>query len=207
MLITFEGIDGSGKSTQIRYLTNQLEEQGYIVCSVREPGGTELSERIRSILLDSSLEIAPFAELLLFSGARAQVVVEQIRPALERGEVVICDRFYDSTTAYQGAGRGVASLDWIRSFNLQVTGGLIPDRTYWLDLPIVAAQKRRDHRTADRMELADVAFFERVIEAYQELTRSEPSRFLQLDATLTPQVLHQQIWSDLVGLLQMPTQS
>jgi len=113
LLLTFEGIDGSGKSTQARLLDERLREEGYETLLVREPGGTAFSERVRSLLLDPSLNVQPFAELLLFSAARAQLVAERIRPALEAGRIVICDRFYDSTTAYQGAGRGVAEPAWL----------------------------------------------------------------------------------------------
>ena len=122
MLITFEGIDGSGKSTQARMLEEHLRSEGRNVRLVREPGGPPLAECIRSLLLSHDVEISPFAELLLFSAARAQLVRETIRPALNAGSVVICDRFYESTTAYQGAGRGLADPAWLDEFHKHVTG-------------------------------------------------------------------------------------
>ncbi len=204
MFVTFEGIDGSGKSTQIELLAERLTAAGYVVCTLREPGGTELSERIRALLLDPAMHIVPFAELLLFSAARAQLVAEEIKPALERGEVVISDRFYDSTTAYQGAGRNVAAQDWIQAFNRQVTGGLVPARTYWMDLPPDVALARRGDRPQDRMETAETAFFERIATAYQHIALTEPDRILTLDATLPRAYIHEQIWADLSERLALP---
>ncbi|RMF59414.1 MAG: dTMP kinase [Bacteroidetes bacterium] len=204
MLITFEGIDGCGKSTQARLLAEGLEAAGYEVLLVREPGGTALSERVRSLLLDPDLSVVPMAELLLFSAARAQLVAERIRPALERGEVVICDRFYDSSTAYQGGGRGVAPEAWLRQLHDRVTGGLRPDRTYLIDVPPGVARRRRRERTADRMEAANEAFFERVVAAYHRLAEAEPDRFLRLDGTRSVDELHAQIWADLRGRLPVP---
>ncbi|AEN72103.1 Thymidylate kinase [Rhodothermus marinus SG0.5JP17-172] len=202
MLISFEGIDGCGKSTQARLLAQRLEMAGYRTLLVREPGGTELSERIRGLLLDPALDIDPFAELLLFSAARRQLVVERIRPALQAGYIVLCDRFYDSTTAYQGGGRGVAELSWLRDFNRRVTDGLIPDRTYWLDVPLeVALARRNQEGNPDRMEQADPAFFERVRAAYAQLAAEEPDRILRLDATASIETLHETIWNDVQRLL------
>lgn len=203
MLITFEGIDGSGKSTQARLLAQRLEEVGYQTLLVREPGGTELSERIRQLLLDPALDIDAFAELLLFMAARRQLVIARIRPALQAGYIVLCDRFYDSTIAYQGGGRGVAEPVWLQDFNRRVTDGLVPHRTYWLDVPLEIAQARRSRSVdTDRMELADPAFFERVRATYAQLTAEEPSRILRLDATVSIESLHETIWADVCQLLQ-----
>ncbi|SHK61575.1 dTMP kinase [Rhodothermus profundi] len=202
MLISFEGIDGCGKSTQAQLLARRLEQAGYRILLVREPGGTDLSERIRQLLLDPALEIDPFAELLLFSAARRQLVMQQIRPALQAGCLVLCDRFYDSTTAYQGGGRGVADLDWLRDFNRRVTDGLVPDRTYWLDVPLAVAWARRKQDKPDRMEQADPAFFERVRATYAKLAAEEPARILRLDATAPIEALHERIWTDVQRLLQ-----
>ncbi|QXD13901.1 dTMP kinase [Rhodocaloribacter litoris] len=201
MLVSFEGIDGSGKSTQARLLAARLEAAGIPVLLVREPGGTALSERVRALLLDPALHIVPFAELLLFSAARAQLVAERIRPALEAGQVVLCDRFYDSSTAYQGGGHRVESLAWLRDFHARVTGGLRPDRTYLLDVPPAVARRRRSDRGTDRMEAAGEAFFERVATTYARLAEDEPERFLHLDGTRPPEAVHAQIWADLLPRL------
>lgn len=203
MLVTFEGIDGSGKSTQARLLVERLAAEGYRPLIVREPGGTELSERVRELLLDVSLNVAPFAELLLFSAARAQLVAERIRPALAAGHVVVCDRFYDSTTAYQGAGRKVADPEWIRAFNERVVGGVMPDRTYLVLLGPEAARERRGMRAeqggegSDRMESGTPDFYDRIMEAYGRLAEEEPERILRLDGTLAIEALHARIWADL----------
>ena len=202
-LLTFEGIDGSGKSTQARLLIERLEAEGREVLLVREPGGAEVSERVRTLLLDPALTIAPRAELLLFSAARAQLVDERIRPALENGKVVICDRFYDSTTAYQGAGRGVAELPWLQRFHVYVTGGLLPLRTYYVDVPVkVAAARRRQARAqADRMEAGDERFYARVADGYAWLLEREPGRVLRLDGTQPVDVVHEAVWKDAATLL------
>lgn len=204
MLISFEGIDGSGKSTQARLLTDRLVREGWQALLLREPGGTRLSERVRSLLLDPDLAIEPFAELLLFSAARAQLVSEQIRPALSRGHIVICDRFFDSTTAYQGAGRELEDVAWLRSFNLHVTRGLVPERTYLIHIDPDLAMERRLGRTpaegmdeSDRMESADRDFHQRVAAGYQVVARQEPERILVLDGTQSVETLHVLIWDDL----------
>ena len=199
VLLSFEGLDGSGKSTQIRMLAGLLRTYGRPVRVVREPGGTALSERVRALLLDPALHIEPTAELLLFSAARAQLVAAEIRPALAAGDIVLADRFFDSTTAYQGGGRGVAGVDWLRAFHPFVTGGLAPRRTYLLDVPAEVAAARRNARAgaADRMEASGEAFFARVREAYLALAEEEPVRFRVLDGTLAPDALHDQIVEDL----------
>ena len=203
VLLTFEGIDGSGKSTQARLLDEYLQEHGHETLLVREPGGTAFSERVRSILLDPSLNVQPFAELLLFSAARAQLVADQIRPALEAGRIVICDRFYDSTTAYQGAGRGVADPDWLTSFHERVTGHLVPDRTFLVE---VDPETARDRRTAeeddpDRMEAAGADFYERVVAGYETLAEQHSDRIRRLDGTRTIEDLHRTIREDVAALL------
>jgi len=210
MFITFEGIDGSGKSTQAGMLADRLERTGREVHLFREPGGTALAERVRTILLDPTLDVEPLAELLLFSSARAQLVEEGIRPALERGATVVCDRFYDSTTAYQGGGRAVAGLEWLHAFNRTVTGGLIPDRTYLVSIsPELAVERRSgrgDAREADtqerldRMERSDTAFYGRVAAAYEDLAMAEPHRIVRLDGRLGIDELHDIVWSDVQEL-------
>lgn len=205
MLITFEGIDGSGKSTQARLLVDHLQAEGHAVMLVREPGGTLLSERIRSLLLDTTLQIDPFAELLLFSAARAQLVTEKIEPALEAGRVVVCDRFFDSTTAYQGAGRGVEDPDWLRQLHRKVTGGLVPDRTYLIEVSPTVARARRGAADGaggpDRMEAATADFHRRVADAYAALAEREPDRFRCLDGEQSVEALHAQIIADLQALM------
>ncbi len=205
MLLTFEGIDGSGKSTQARLLVEHLEARGGWPLLVREPGGTALSEHVRALLLDPALAVDPVAELLLFSAARAQLCAEVIRPALEAGRVVICDRFYDSTTAYQGAGRTLdqqARFDagWLEALHRRVTGGLVPDRTYLVRLAPEAARQRRRGAAPDRMETADAAFYARVAAAYDRLAEVHPERFLTLDGTCSIAALHERIRRDVEAL-------
>ena len=208
MFISFEGIDGSGKSTQAQLLLDRLKAEGYDAVLYREPGGTELSERVRELLLDPELHITSFAELLLFSAARAQLVSERIRPALENGQIILCDRFFDSTVAYQGGGRNLGEFDWLRDFNLKVTGGLVPGRTYLVEIDAATAALRRARRapagmpaTEDRMEAAGQAFYERVAAAYDRLARAEPDRIMRLDGSQPLEIIHEQIWNDVQALL------
>ncbi|MEM8601168.1 MAG: dTMP kinase [Bacteroidota bacterium] len=200
MFLTFEGLDGSGKSTQVRLLDAYLRDQGRHTLRVREPGGTEVSEHIRTLLLDPALHIVPFAELLLFSAARAQLVAQKIRPALVEGTIVLGDRFFDSTFAYQGAGRDVADIGWLRGFQERVTGGLLPDRTYYFDAPLDVLVARRNDREPDRMEGSDDAFFERVRAAYLALAEADPDRIHVLDATKSVEALHAEVVADLDAL-------
>ena len=212
-----------GKAPRPTRLVNQLEDEGYEVEFFREPGGTRLSEHIRTLLLDKSdLAIAPLPELLLFSAARAQLVEECIRPALAKDKVVVCDRFYDSTTAYQGAGRKVADLDWISwisDLNRRVTGELRPHRTWLLALSSEEALRRRAQRSAplfedvsvfperplraapDRMEQAGQAFYDRVAHAFDALAEAEPDRILRLDGSMNEEALAEMIWRDVQDLL------
>lgn len=201
MLISFEGLDGSGKTTQARLLETRLRQHGYRTLLVREPGGTPLGEGVRGLLLDPALHVAPLAELMLFSAARAQLVAEVVRPALENGTVVLCDRFFDSTLAYQGGGRGVAPLDWLRDFCHTVTGGLVPQRTYLVRVSPETAAARRSNRAADRMEAGDAAFHGRIAAAYDALAEAEPARFLVLDGARSPEALHADIWADVAPRL------
>lgn len=203
LLITFEGIDGSGKSTQAQRLNERLQAAGQDTLLVREPGGTPLSERVRSLLLEPDLNVRPTAELLLFSAARAQLVAERIRPALEAGRIVICDRFYDSTTAYQGAGRGVAEPEWLQDFHRRVTDGLTPDRTYLVEVdPDTAAARRAEAGEAgDRMEAAGADFYNRVTRAYATLAEEHADRFVRLDGHQSIEALHEAVWADVAELM------
>jgi len=183
MFITFEGIEGSGKSTQLRRVAERIT--GAVV--TKEPGGTPLANRIRAILLDSANQIDPVAELFLFAASRRQNVVEVIRPALERGATVLCDRFTDSTLAYQGFGR-LLNLDQLRTLNAWATDSLIPDLTLLFDLPEEVGLSRARSRNAEaaddegRFETEDLRFFRRVREGYLTLAVAEPSRFAVIDA-------------------------
>jgi dTMP kinase len=200
-LLSFEGLDGSGKSTQARLLADWLKAEGFRVEMVREPGGTRISERVREMLLDPENLIDPFAELLLFSAARSQLVSERVRPLLEAGVVVICDRFFDSTTAYQGFGRGIADPAWLNTFHRKVTGGLVPHRTYLIEISPETARGRRQARSDDdRMEAAGHEFHSRVAEGYRWLAANE-DRVRTFDGALSIAALAEAIRSDLATIV------
>jgi dTMP kinase len=176
--VTFEGIDGSGKSTQARLLAEALAQDGREVVLAREPGGTELGERIRELLLHAG-DVSPWAEATLFAAARAQLVGEVIAPALAREADVVCDRYFDSSLAYQGIARGLG-LQRVLEFNLHATGGVLPDRTYLLLVdPEVAAGRMPANR--DRIEREDADFRARVDHAYRELAEVFPNRITTID--------------------------
>ena len=196
MFISFEGIDGSGKSTQARLLAETLRQRDLEVVEVREPGGTPLGEEVRSLLLDPSQDIDPKAELLLFSAARAQLVTAFIKPALAEGAIVIADRFFDSTTVYQGEGRRVARSKWLSSLNQYTTGGLTPRRTYLVDVAVEIAAARRLGTEADRMEAAGINFYRRVREGYISLAASCGERILLLDGSRPVEEIHQTVTAD-----------
>lgn len=201
--ISIEGGDGAGKTTQAALLVDALEAQGATVCRVHEPGGTELGERVRSILLDPSLEdVDALAELLLYEAARAQLVATVVVPALERGEVVVCDRFCDSTTAYQGYGRGL-DVDMVERFNAAASRGIEPDCTLLLDMDSAFALDRAVHAGdgADRMEAAGQAFHDRVREGFRCLAESGAARVRVVDASGTPQQVHARVMDALVDAL------
>ncbi|HSP15966.1 MAG TPA: dTMP kinase [Thermoanaerobaculia bacterium] len=187
MFITFEGIEGSGKTTQLHRLAEFLRERGRTVVTTKEPGGTEIADRIRAILLDSKNVIDPIAEVLLFAASRRQHTVEVIRPAHERGAVVLCDRYTDSTLAYQGFGRTL-NLDQLRTLNRWATGDLDPDLTLIFDLAESVGLSRAVHRNAraaddeGRFEAEDLRFHRRVREGYLSLAAAEPQRYAVIDA-------------------------
>ncbi len=188
VFITLEGIEGCGKSTQAHLLSRHLEADDHHVVITREPGGTPIAEAIRLILLDpANTAMAPLAELLLYEAARAQHVRELIRPAIEAGAIVICDRFYDSTTAYQGAGRQLPDIDFQKLHDM-ATGGLSPDLTLFLDIPVEEGLKRATNAAApDRIERESIEFHERVRQGFLDLAAQHPERIKTLDATGTPE--------------------
>ena len=176
-LITFEGIDGSGKSTQIQMLEHEFNKLGVEYKTFREPGGTELSEKIRAILLDKeNIELISTSESLLFAAARAQLTAEQIKPAIEKGEFVICDRFTDSTIAYQGYGRGL-DIKQLEEINYIATAGLTPDITFILDISPEAAAVRMEAEASDRMEETGVDFYRRIRGGYRQIKDQNPNRY------------------------------
>ena len=205
IFLTLEGDDGVGKSTQADLLASWLEQRGYTVLRVHEPGGTRLGEKIRTLLLDREDDaMTPLAELLLFEAARAQVMDEVIEPALARGEVVVCDRFTDSTLAYQGYGRELgASL--VRSTNDLACGGRYPDRTLLLVLDDNVARERVESRSADgagdRMESAGDAFRMRLRAGFDEIAAAEPERVRIVDSNGSVEQVHERIREGIADLL------
>ena len=193
MLITFEGIDGSGKSTQIALLRDKLASNGHSVNVFREPGGTDVSELIRGMLLNPEIEINTVTELLLFSSARSQLVGEKVIPALENKEIVILDRFYDSTVAYQGYGRGSLSLEQIDQINVIASHNIEPDFTFYMRLDLEESAKRTAHMSKDRMEQSGEAFFKRVLAGFDELAEKN-KRFITIDATKSVSDIHNEIF-------------
>lgn len=192
MLITFEGIDGCGKSTQIELLKSWFEDQDYAFRIFREPGGVVLSEHIRTLLLDSELPMHPITELLLFSAARSQLITEKVLPLLEQNVIVVLDRFFDSTTAYQGYGRESAPIEQIKMLNRLAGHHLVPDLTLYLKISYEEARKRTEGDDKDRMEQSGDLFFKKVIQGFNQLAR-ENARFLTLDAFQTPDLIHRKI--------------
>jgi dTMP kinase len=201
VLITVEGLDGAGKTTLVAGLAAALEERGRPVFVLREPGGVELSERVRELLKDPELAIDPRAEALLYAAARAQLVAEELQPLLDAGTWVLLDRFVDSSLAYQGAGRGLG-VERIRTLNELATGGLTPDRTLLLRIDPAAGLARVGGRAedADRLEREDGGFFAAVAAAYDELAAAEPDRIAVIDASQPPEA----VLADALAALQSP---
>lgn len=190
MLITFEGIDGCGKSTQIDLLKKFLTGKNISHHVFREPGGTGLSEKIRDLLLHENLEMDPVTELLLFSSARSQLIAEKVIPLLKNNDIVILDRFYDSTTAYQGYGRESIEIEQILALNRIASHEIVPDLTFYLRISPEAAAKRTRNAEKDRMENAGTDFFAKVCAGYDAIAEKE-KRFIKIDATKTPEAIHQ----------------
>ena len=192
-LITFEGIDGAGKSTQIQLLEAEFNKLGILYKTFREPGGTDLSEKIREILLDKdNLELYSNAESLLFAAARAQLTVEQIKPAIAKGECVICDRFSDSTIAYQGHGRGL-NIKNLEIINNIATEGLTPDITFILDIDPGKASERMRAESPDRMEAAGIDFFQKIRQGYHQIMEQFPYRCIVINAEQSQENISKEI--------------
>lgn len=181
MFVSFEGLDGCGKTTQARLLAEALGAEGVDVVSTREPGGTPLGEQVRDLVLHGD-HVAPWAEVALYAASRAQHVVEVIRPALARGATVVCDRYLDTSVAYQGAGRGLG-VDVVLELNLRVVEGLLPDLTVLVELDVETALARVGDKR-DRIERADAAFWPVVADAYRELAARFPERYVVVDGRL-----------------------
>ena len=194
MFVTFEGLDGSGKSTQAELLRTRLEADGVEVMSTREPGGTELGEGIRDLVLHGG-HVGPWAEALLYVAARAQLVDDVIRPALERGVSVICDRYIDSSVAYQGVGRELG-LDRVLELNIAAVGGLLPDRTFLLELD-PAQVPSRIQRHFDRLEREGDDFRARTAAGYRKLATRFPERIVVLDAMRVADELAEEVYGAL----------
>ena len=181
--ITFEGIDGSGKTTQINLLEEKLSQQGISTLILREPGGTKLSEKIREILLDrENINLSSLAESLLFVASRTQLIAEKIKPSLERNQFVICDRYSDSTVAYQGYGRGL-NVEYLEELNKFATDSIQPDITIILDVDPEKAAIRMASDVPDRLESTGTHFFLRVREGYYEIARRYPQRCVIIDGS------------------------
>lgn len=204
MFITFEGLDLCGKTTQAEILIQKLKNLGFDPVLVREPGGTKISEQIRNILLDSqNREMDPITEFFLFSASRAQLVKEVIIPSLNSGKIVICDRFFDSTLAYQGYGRGI-DIEKIKIINELATSGLVPDLTFLIDIPVDEIYRRRKEKYSelDRMENSGAEFYERVRYGYFEIAKSN-DRFIIIDGMKKIDEISDEIWSIVFEKLKM----
>jgi dTMP kinase len=204
--ITFEGIDFCGKTTQVEGLINYLKESGVKVHLVREPGGTIISEKIRQILLDKShREMHPSTEILLYSAARSQLTHQTIFPLLETEEYVIADRFFDSTTAYQGYGRNL-DITFVAALNQFATSNLVPYKTFFIDiLPEEAARRRKAAgRKSDRLESEDIRFYHAIREGYQKLAQQLPNRFITIAGNQPVNQIAQEIREQILQIWKLP---
>ncbi|MDB5085873.1 MAG: dTMP kinase [Bacilli bacterium] len=199
IFITFEGPDGAGKTTQIRLLAEKISASGKSCMLTREPGGTAISDRIRALLLDSSCEeMAPSTEALLYAASRAQHVHEKIRPALDAGSIVLCDRYIDASIAYQAAGLGLP-VEWVRRWSIEATGGLWPDRTYLIDVDFEIGQERIAGRGAaglDRIEQRSRAYHQQVRETFLQIAKENPERVCLINGMQSMEDIAFQIWDD-----------
>lgn len=202
LFITFEGLDFSGKSTQVGLLADTLSQSGARVLVIRDPGGTHIGEKIRAVLLDREVrDMSNITELFLFSASRSQLVQEIIKPALAGGTIVLCDRFYDSTTAYQGWGRGLP-LDAIKAVNRVAADGLVPAVTYFIDIPVSEIELRmtRQKAGADRMEMSGRVFYEKVRDGFLRLAQ-EDQRFEVIDGRLSIEEIRKKVWDRFLDAL------
>jgi dTMP kinase len=201
LFITFEGGEGCGKSSQAKILYRRLCRLAIPALLIHEPGVTPLGRKIaRWLKWAQNLDISPVAELLLFNTSRAQLVTEIIKPALEGGKVVICDRYADSTTAYQGYGRGL-DLPMVAAINGTGTRGITPDLTFLLDIPVTAGLARKGGKSRDRFERQDKAFHQRVRDGYLKMAAAEPKRWLVIDATKSKEEIAGIIWQRVSRML------
>lgn len=201
MFITFEGIEGCGKSTQARLTCDWLRSFNLPVILTREPGGTETGEKIRSILLDPSSKVSPITEAFLYLAARSQLVNQIIKPALASQKIVLCDRFSDSFIAYQGYGRGL-DIELLEKLNIAATGGIVPDLTFLFDLPVeVAFTRLHEH---DRIEQESSHFHERVRQGFLEIARRHPGRIRVIDATQSVEMVFEQVKRELNRIINLP---
>lgn len=206
MFITFEGSEGSGKSSQQAQLAEYLRGRGIPLLVTREPGGTEIGEQVRAILSDlKNTAMHPRAEILLFQASRAQLVEQMIRPHLEKGGVVLCDRYADSTIAYQGFGYQLVDLALLREIVSFATGGLQPDLTLLLDLDVEEGLRRRANGGEwNRLDAYELAFYQRVRQGYHEMARAEPDRWVIIDAGKPPDQVQAAIRSVIMQRLGLP---
>lgn len=189
--IVFEGLDGCGKTTQAKMLSDFLSRQGVKYLHVREPGGTTVGNKLREILLDPETVLTRWGEVLLLAAARAQLVQDVIRPALARGEIVVCDRYLFSSLAYQGYGLQ-QNVELVRQVNLEAVGGLMPDWTFLLEIePEAGLARQANRRGLDRIEQRNAGFFQRVVEGYQQLAKDYG--LIRLDGTASAQAIHRQV--------------
>ena len=196
LFVTFEGIDGSGKTTQVQEFIRRLKEASLPFLLVREPGGTEIGEKIRDILLDkANSDIFPVTELLLYSASRHQLIRQSVLSSLQNGEIVVLDRFFDSTTAYQGFGRGI-DLSFIKRLNSIATESLKPDLTIILDIPVSEREKRLSMQKLDRMEMENFDFNERVRQGFLSIAKEEPERIKVIDGTLSSGDISKIVWNN-----------
>lgn len=205
MFISFEGIDCCGKTTQAKLLIEKLQSLNHPVLFLREPGGTTISEKIREILLDKkNLKMIQITELLLFSASRAQLVSEVIKPSLKSNRIIICDRYVDSTTVYQGFGRGL-TLGAVKTISRVATMDVMPRKTFFIDITVKEMYDRRtaNKQEIDRMEMSNEEFYNRVRNGYIELAKEEPNRFVTIDGKQGIETIHEQIWKVMEELLPM----